>query len=606
MRSARWISVLGTIVASMVIAVGVIAQQQDAAPQEAAAPPPTAPALRVTTHLVLLDVIATSKDGKPVSDLKKEDFKVEENGKSQNISMFSLNQPTEEQAPPEAPAGVFTNRPAYHLPENGATILLIDGLNSPFVNQSYARYQMMRYASTQLSPNRPTAVFSLGNELDEIQSFTTDPVLLQKAIAGYRPVSPTGKTTMSPVPQSTAILAQNDIGHGGGGGAAAARALASMSQFTTEISVSDLQFRIDHTLAAMHDLASMVAGQAGRKNLVWLTAGLPFSLIPSDNDQSFANVGTADPNAGPAGAAPPLPVNPNGEDAFAMTAMDMRQEAAKKVKKAAALLASEQIAIYPVDVRGLVGSQSTDASDGRFITDTAFGAGVRNANAALEGTQATLEDLASQTGGKVYKNRNDIGNAVAEAANDGGTYYEIGYYPEKPKFDGSFHRIKVSVNRPGLLVRYRPGYFAVDPNKGVTEKDRRSELVMALANPSDSSMVMFDAQVAPQPGAKELPVKMLVRPDSITAAEAKGGKRQVDVDCFAVAVNDQGKQIAMQGKTTKAALDNDQYASMMKQGLLLSLSMPTPPPGHYDLRLAVRDNQTGYIGTIHAPIDVPK
>jgi VWFA-related protein len=604
MSNAKFISVLGILLASMVIAIGLVAQQDSAQPV-GSAPPPTAPALRVTTHLVLLDVIATGKDGKPVSDLKKEDFKVEENGKTQNVAMFSLNQPTGEEAPPEAPAGVFTNRPAYHLPENGATILLIDGLNSPFSNQSYARYQMMKYASTQLAQNRPTAVFALGNELVELQSFTTDPVLLQRAIAGYHPVSPTGKTTLAPVPQSTAVLAQGDLGRGAGGGAAAAQALASMSRFTTEITVSDLQFRIDHTLAAMHDLAAMVAGQAGRKNLVWLTAGLPFSLIPSDNEQSFANVGTADPTAGDAGAAPPLAVNPNGADAFAMTALDMRQEAAKKVKRAAALLATEQIAIYPVDVRGLVGSVE-DASNATSVNGSGFGSGVIAANAVLEGTQATLEDLATQTGGKLYKNRNDIGNAVAEAAVDGATYYELGYYPEKPKFDGSYHRIKVSVNRPGLLVRYRPGYFAIDPNKGVTEKDRKNDLVMALASPSDSSMVMFDAQVSPQAGEKEMPVRMLVRPDSISASSAKDGKRQIDVDYFAVAVTDQGRQAAMQGKTVKAALDGDQYASMMKQGLLLSLAMPTLPPGHYDLRLAVRDNQTGYIGTIHAPIDVPK
>src|ERR1051326_4412873 len=115
---------------------------------------------------------------------------------------------------------------------------------------------------------------------------------------------------------------------------------------------------------------------------------------------------------------------------------------------------------------------------------------------------------------------------------------------------------------------------------------------MALASPSDSSMVMFDAQVSPQAGEKEMPVKMLVRPDSISASSAKDGKRQIDVDYFAVAVTDQGRQAAMQGKTVKAALDGDQYASMMKQGLLLSLAMPTLPPGHYDLRKTVSDRLT--------------
>src|SRR5690349_16507566 len=164
-----------------------------------------APALRVSTHLVLLDVIAMDKNGKPVTDLKKEDFKVEESGHSQTITSFSFEQPAEALERPQAPQGIFTNRPAYHLPDRNATILLIDGLNSPFANQAFARTQLMKYAASQVAPDRPLAVYSLGNKLYEIQSFTTDPTLIQQAIANYRPQQPMGTSTLAPAHGSAAV-----------------------------------------------------------------------------------------------------------------------------------------------------------------------------------------------------------------------------------------------------------------------------------------------------------------------------------------------------------------------------------------------------------------
>jgi VWFA-related protein len=572
--------------------------------QEQSPVPPT-PVIRTTAHIVLVDVIATDKNGTPVTGLTKDDFRVEENGKSEKVSMFSLEAPAAEGTRPQAPPGVYTNRPAYHMPDTTATILLLDGLNSPFRNQSFARFKLMEYAASQIGPNHPIAVYSLGNHLYELQDFTTDPSLIRAALSAFHPQAQTG-TTLAPLHGSSAVATGLD---GTVNANSTPLLLASARSFVEETSVTDLQFRIDRTLDAMNDLARMVAGHPGRKNLVWVTAGLPFSLIPSDNAVEYANVGRQDPTEALGGQAP-LPVNPNGVDAEAFARQDIRSQAQDRVKKAAALLASEQVSIYPVDVRGVVVSGATDAAGtgidgaGFLITDKAFGSSVSAGNAALEASQSNMEDLAKQTGGRMYKNRNDIENAVAEASNDGGTYYEIAYSPEKAKFDGSFHKIKISVDKPGVQLRYRPGYFAVDQAKG-SENDRKNDLVLALNSPSDSSMVIFDAHVGQQPGAKELPIEVLVRPDSISAEQNKD-KRQIDVDYFAVVVNNQGKQVSMQGKTAKAALSDDQYQAMMKQGLLLSLNVPTPAPGHYDFRLAVRDNKTGYIGTVHAPVDIAK
>lgn len=600
MNKIKFIARLATCLISLAVAAAIAQQTAD---QGA---PPTAPAVRVTTHLVLLDVIATDKDGKPVTDLKKEDFKVEENGKGQQVSMFSLEQPVAQLPPPERPANVYTNRPAYNLPQGTATILLLDALNSPFRDQAFARKAMLDYAANQIKSGSEVAVFGLGSRLYELQSFTSDPALLRNAVERFHPQAmsngpgstiapPHGSAAFSASVPTLSLLAENAI-----------------STFASEQTSYDLQFRIYTTLSAMNDLARLVAAKTGRKNLVWLTANLPFSLIPNDNDVSFVNMHAGDPTT-EGGTAPPLAVNPNGGDAFALASSDIHAQASAQVKRAASLLAEEQVAIYPVDVRGMIGSLATDSgasgSDGRgfLITDTAFGQSVSGQNAYIEGTQAPMYDLAKQTGGIFYKNRNDIANAVGEAAADGGTYYELGYYPDHPKFDGSYHHFKVSVARPGVQLRYRPGYFAIDPAK-LPEKDRKAELASALtSSPDQSSMVIFDAQVTPPAPAEKMtvPVKMLVRPDTITAATMKDGKRAIDVDYFAIAFGANGREVANQGKSVRATLDSNQYSELMQKGLLLSLDVPLTP-GQYQLKLAVRDNPSGYFGTLNVPLELAK
>ena len=60
---------------------------------QATAPSPDqvpAPTIRVSTHLVLVDVVVTDKQGKPITGLHPEDFEVEENGKAQKVTNRSM------------------------------------------------------------------------------------------------------------------------------------------------------------------------------------------------------------------------------------------------------------------------------------------------------------------------------------------------------------------------------------------------------------------------------------------------------------------------------------------------------------------------------------
>ena len=84
---------------------------------QAAPPSPAqipAPTIRVSTHMVLVDVVVTDKQGKALPGLRPEDFVVEENGKVQKVA--SLATPSENSPAVALPPGIYSNRAQYRSP----------------------------------------------------------------------------------------------------------------------------------------------------------------------------------------------------------------------------------------------------------------------------------------------------------------------------------------------------------------------------------------------------------------------------------------------------------------------------------------------------------
>jgi hypothetical protein len=234
-----------------------------------------------------------------------------------------------------------------------------------------------------------------------------------------------------------------------------------------------------------------------------------------------------------------------------------------------------------------------------------FGQSVSNAGAYISNSQANMKTIAGETGGKYFVNRNDVAEAVGAASRDGSTYYSIAYYPEKKKFDGGFRKIKVAVKRPGMTVRNREGYYAVDFSKQ-DKKEREKELgsVTRYSALAPSTELLFDAQVKPPAPAAQakVPVTFLVRPGNFTSEDAKDGKR-INLEFFVTAGTPAGKVAANTGMTVNTTLSAAQFAQVSKQGILLSMDV-TLPPGSYNLLLAVRDNPTGLVGTLTIPLQL--
>src|SRR5262249_57408245 len=105
----------------------------------------TTPTIRTNTRLVLVDVVATDKRGKAVTDLKASDFTLQEKGKNQKIAIFNPPGSQDKGAARGLGPGIYSNRPEYLTPEGRLAILLLDTVNTSFKDSAYARRQMLQF-----------------------------------------------------------------------------------------------------------------------------------------------------------------------------------------------------------------------------------------------------------------------------------------------------------------------------------------------------------------------------------------------------------------------------------------------------------------------------
>jgi VWFA-related protein len=515
--------------------------------------------IRTSTRLVVVDVVVTDKKGQPITGLKPEDFTVEENGKKQKIATFTP--PGTNQASPQTPPpGVLSNHPEFLKPAGVPTVLLLDAANAGFRDQSYGRSQMLKYALEQNHAGKPMAVMALSDQLRVLQNFTTDPKILMAAINGLRPESPILQpgTAAPSLPAGSGLAASSAL--------AIASAQAQAASFESVVADYNLERRIQITLQAMQDLSRMLSGFSGRKNVVWLTASFPFDLVPDDQNISNSEL-KAD--------LPSIRQNSLNKNTASGRYEDRVIKYADPIKQAEAALASAGIAIYPVDMRGIMTS----------------GIDINNTFA--------LQDLASETGGKAYTNQNEIKDGIELAVADEDASYSLGYYPENKKWDGKFRAIKVKLDRGDTEVRYRKGYFAVDPTLDKNWKPEQ-EAASALQLTGPATQVSFMAQVKPTDPGKAR-VVFLVDAHTLSAEDTSGGKK-MNVSFYAGVYDANGKNLGgARSIKVEHTFDAATLQQVLDKGLMVPLDIEAPTDGK-EVRLVVLDNKTGFLGTVSGPL----
>ncbi len=325
------------------------------------------------------------------------------------------------------------------------------------------------------------------------------------------------------------------------------------------------------TIAALNSLAGALAGYPGRKNLIWISEGFPITLFPEI---------IFDDPAGCMSCTSPTPATMANSTSFSSgTGKDFDAE----VQKVANALMNAQVAMYPVDASGLQKDNRLNAIN-------------------------TMRSLADRTGGKAFYNRNDVDLGISSSLEDGSTYYTLEYYPANKTWDGKFRSIQIK-SRSGVNLRYRQGYYALDPgtqNK-YTDKalTRTFSDALSLDSPSATGVVFRAGVVPPSAKEKQVTVNFAIDPHTLGFERKDDGLQHIIVSCAVAAFSEKGSFLKEEVSSVTAAMKADEFEKMMKGQQFPCKRTINLKPGNYNLTLGVVDRNSGLIGTTTAWVKVP-
>jgi VWFA-related protein len=264
------------------------------------------------------------------------------------------------------------------------------------------------------------------------------------------------------------------------------------------------------------------------------------------------------------------------------------------------------LAIYSVDTRGLQAvSPLGDASTGSLRGTGAFsGAALTNNMNANFATQEVMGTLSSDTGGKAFFDSNDFAPAFAQVQRDSSAYYAIGFHSANPMRDGRFRKLVIKVNRPGIKLEYRPGYYAPADFQHSGHEDRERELQEQLASelPATDMALYLDAlYFRIDENRFYVPVSLIIPGSQIPFIQG-GDKDKATLDVIGEVIDEAKRPIGQARETVKLNLDPSAQARQKNIQYTTSFNLP---PGKYRMKFVVRENQTGRVGSFEAEITLP-
>jgi VWFA-related protein len=490
------------------------------------------PSFRSSTRLVELSVVVTDRDRNPVPGLTAADFQIFDDGKPQKGELFSVEGSSS--ATPARPAPPRQAREfSNKVPDIGSvTIILYDQLNTSDVVRMNVREHVARFLE-QIRPDDRVGLYVLNGD----GQLRVAHDFTSDASALVRAVSRLRGNI------STALAGEED----------AARLEAEIADlFGNDMRESPGTAMREHfqgvrgvaTVDALESIGRHLSGVQNRKNLIWVSAGFPL-------------------------------------EAFGYRGRSKTGE----LNRATRALNDANVALYAVDARGLIPALSGVPGKQTFTTLSMVAV-----------NQDVLQSVAEETGGRAFLNTNDIQGAVRRAADDARMTYVLGYYPTNETWDGRFHRVEVKVNRPGLEVRHRKGYFAVATQKQASSQ-RSAALQAAVASPIGASGLGLTLRIDPvegRPSAYRLAVR--VEPGGI-ALEQRGDESRGALDVIVAQIRADGADGRSFDNRVDISVSGERLQQFLRDGLRIEHTVTLMPEAER-LRVVVRDARTGAIGAI--------
>lgn len=584
------------------------------------------PVIHSTTRRVVVDVVVTGPDGKPVRGLTQQDFTVLEDRKPQSVRAFEVHTQEEDRsllppAPPELPSHTFIN--LEQTPVSGPpVVVLLDFLNTPVTDQAYAHEQIVRFLERKPA-SMEVAIFALSDNLSLLQGFTTD---TKRLLATMRSK------------------------------AAGIRMAAAGEQL----------LKAQITLNAFQELGQFLATLDGRKNLLWFSESFDMMVLPREQDVDrgalIVEYEPGSPNPGPgatvtsANLLPTNTANPEASSSGFSNAIGDMTVLRAEMQKVAIALAVSQTAVYPIDVRGLSVDPGLSASaagtspltanptgaigtPGMPTAPGAAPASVQSHNdfmQSLNGAHASMQDIAEATGGHAFVNGNGIASAAGQAVSDGAAYYTLVYAPSNLNFDGGLRSIHVSLDKPGCNLAYRSAYYAVDPAAVTPDAVQNDRLAAAMVHGGPEAQgLLFKAQIDPNgppaPAALDSPlaakaaingskktrkpqhlsgmvqsyeIRLAILAQQLQLTLSPDGRRHAALEIAVYAYAADGQRLSGTKQNLEASMPPAVYEKALQNGMFHNLRVDLPVEAA-SLRLAILDPGNHRTGSLEVALPLP-
>ncbi len=564
-----------------------------------AAPQGQSSRFRAEAELVTVDVVVLDKRGQSVEDLTAGDFTVSEDGRPQTVRFFQPVVTTELQ-PETGTAGArayrYSTNVGLHARASRSFVLFFDDV----------------HLTTEQGERAKRALKAFLTE----EAHAGDLVSLVAPARGLRWHArlPGGREQLL---QALASLRGEQVPE------AAAERISDYEAYRIHV-MQDEQMaervgrRFSNFGVAGRDAVNLQKDQGPRPETKGGTAGLLEPLVQARAAEAYARAAARNSVTLGALALTVEGMAPvRGRKALIMISpgfiLDQERILHRQVEDAAR---RANIAMYFVDARGLEAQSGFASAEFGSPLDSRD-VGAATADLALEAEGAA--SLAESSGGFSVRNRNDLAAGLGRIARESQGYYLLSYMPRDTRRNGRFRRISVRVQRPDVHVRARRGYYAGDPARPSgppaepSDREMRGRaadvdpLEIALDSPYDLSAVPVRAAayVFGKVNAKESSVLLAAEVDlrAFELEPAAGGVRDV-LDLRMLVTNPATGETKRYERAVEMTLESG--VATAETSAWYPLSQPFDlAPGRYQARVAVKDRNSGRVGSVTHDFEVP-
>jgi VWFA-related protein len=427
-------------------------------------------------RLVLVDVVATDKEGNFVSDLKKEDFEVYENGKRMPVNSFELILFQKEDIPEEEKQ---IAKPGQRFARKKRFIVIFDSINTVQRMIDRSKQSILKNLISLIKQGREIMIFELSEKegMRILQPFTSEESLIAHAVdmaSGSIWVEKSADALSVP-----SILSQSDLSLAPRDGVAfdVEKFQKSQEHMYEYQSRSRFAKSINSFLAVMN----VIKDYPGRKSVLLISGGFPALSF----ERIYAGEGIES-------TLPMAQVSASKIlDPFKVLQRTKSRDGDQIFTDLIQFANSHNITFYTMDPDNYLRYVLPDIAYDNFprkmhsLNSTV----IDNIAEIKKNEQSNLKYIAKDTGGTSLLGEKKFDNFQKIVSRDLGNYYELSYSPPKKKADGEYHKIEVKVRRPDIKISFRKGYF------DYTDEQKESLLFASAAyNPSVFKEIPFEAR----------------------------------------------------------------------------------------------------------------